>query len=398
MNWRDYPPRTVNRGGTPDPREVVGREEVVSQMWRALEKQSVLLTAERRVGKTSVLLLMEDRPEPDTLVFRRDLEGVRTPVEFVERVLQDISANLSAKQRTAGWFQKTWKAIGGTEVGGIIKLPEAQTAHWKTGLERVILDLVTNQEKRVVFLWDELPLMLDNIVQRSDEQSAMEVLDTLRALRQQHPARLRMVYTGSIGLHHVLAALRRARYGNAPTNDMLPRDLGALGQDAAWGLAWSLLQGHQLVADDPEAVVQRIAELVDNLPFYIQHVVGKLSDSGGKVTPAAVDSAVVELLIDANDPWEMRNYRKRIDKYYIEAHRPFALGMLDALSIAPEPLEFTDLVNLLRHATITQDDETARDVLDLLQQDHYVMVESGTGFRFRFGIVGRAWRTLRRLR
>jgi len=57
--------------------------------------------------------------------------------------------------------------------------------------------------------------MLASIRDRQNEKTAMEVLDFLRALRQTHSG-LRMVITGSIGLHHVLSSLRDKNYGNSP--------------------------------------------------------------------------------------------------------------------------------------------------------------------------------------
>jgi hypothetical protein len=52
----------------------------------------------------------------------------------------------------------------------------------------------------VIFFWDELPWMLDNIRAGGDgDRVAMELLDTLRELRQAHP-RLRMVFTGCASL------------------------------------------------------------------------------------------------------------------------------------------------------------------------------------------------------
>ncbi|MEZ5602385.1 MAG: hypothetical protein R3F36_16280 [Candidatus Competibacteraceae bacterium] len=42
----------------------------------------------------------------------------------------------------------------------------------------------------------------------------MDLLDTLRGLRQTH-ANLRMIYTGSIGLHHIVTALREEGYVNS---------------------------------------------------------------------------------------------------------------------------------------------------------------------------------------
>jgi len=62
-------------------------------------------------------------------------------------------------------------------------------------------------------------MMLENIQQDHGEATAMELLDSLRAFRQTYRS-LRMIYTGSIGLHHVIGSLRTMGYTNAPKNDM----------------------------------------------------------------------------------------------------------------------------------------------------------------------------------
>jgi hypothetical protein len=45
--------------------------------------------------------------------------------------------------------------------------------------------------------------------------SIMEMLDLLRSLSQTHQ-RVRFVLTGSVGLHHVLSALRAKGYAGSP--------------------------------------------------------------------------------------------------------------------------------------------------------------------------------------
>ena len=59
-------------------------------------------------------------------------------------------------------------------------------------------------------LWDEFPLMLHNLQQREGSDSAIQLLDHLRALRLARADRLRFLFTGSIGLHLVLRSLRKA--------------------------------------------------------------------------------------------------------------------------------------------------------------------------------------------
>jgi len=50
----------ANPGGVLAPEDVIGRDKLIEQIWRVLENQSVVLTSERRVGKTSVIRKMVD--------------------------------------------------------------------------------------------------------------------------------------------------------------------------------------------------------------------------------------------------------------------------------------------------------------------------------------------------
>jgi hypothetical protein len=77
------------------------------------------------------------------------------------------------------------------------------------------------------------------------------VLDNLRALRQTYgSAGLRMVLTGSIGLHHVIAALKRQRYANSPLNDTYPLEVPPLDAGPAHELAAQLIDLLRLMEQD----------------------------------------------------------------------------------------------------------------------------------------------------
>jgi hypothetical protein len=51
----------ANPGGILASNEVVGRDELIAEIWRTLAVQSVVLTSERRIGKTSVIRKMADQ-------------------------------------------------------------------------------------------------------------------------------------------------------------------------------------------------------------------------------------------------------------------------------------------------------------------------------------------------
>jgi hypothetical protein len=53
------------------------------------------------MGKTCVVKKMMAEAPPDMLLIYHDLEGLRSPLEFVKTVFQDVEGYLSGLKRTA---------------------------------------------------------------------------------------------------------------------------------------------------------------------------------------------------------------------------------------------------------------------------------------------------------
>lgn len=389
----------ANPGGEIAPSEVFGRDSLIQKLWRILERQSLVLSAERRMGKTCVVKKMTKEAPEDYLTVYRDLEGVRSPIEFVETIFQDVERHLSSFKRLAEGTRQLVKELGGTEIGGVIKLPEIAAPDWKRLLMKTLEDLVKQQEskdRKVIFFWDEMPLMLYNIKKRQGEEAAMEVLDTLRSLRQMFP-QLRMVFTGSIGLHNVLTSLKRVGYANAPTNDMKMEDVPPLLLADAENLAYRLLDGENILTTNRHATAKAIATSVDGIPYFVHHIIDQLVMQNSLASEEKVEEIVNNYLIDPHDPWHLRYYRERIDVYYPDADKPVALGILDLLAIAEQPLIFEDLFNQLQNHIVNPDKEQTRNVLTLLECDHYIIRQIDGGLGFRFPLIQRYWRLHRGL-
>ncbi|MBA3924137.1 MAG: ATP-binding protein, partial [Nostocaceae cyanobacterium] len=136
----------ANPGGEIASSEVFGRDRLIQQLWRILERQSLVLCAERRMGKTCVVKKMVKEAPEQYLTVYRDLEGVRSPIEFVETIFQDVEQELSGFKRLAEGTRQLIKQLGGTEIAGMIKLPEIAAPHWKSLLMKTLEDLVKQQE------------------------------------------------------------------------------------------------------------------------------------------------------------------------------------------------------------------------------------------------------------
>jgi hypothetical protein len=125
-----------------------------------------------------------------------------------------------------------------------------------------------------------------------------------------------MVYSGSIGLHHVLEELRKEGYINAPTNDMVEVEIAPLVRDDALDLATQLLTGENVATDDLSAVSQEIVDRVDGMPFFIQCIIADLSERGETIGVGDVDRLLEEKL-RVYDTWKLDHYERRIKGYLL---------------------------------------------------------------------------------
>ncbi len=192
----------ANPGGILAPEEVVGRDQLAGRLWRILERRSLYISAERRMGKTCIIRDKMGKATPaDWKLVYLDVSKCISPLQFIEALVQASRTHLDTGKKAKFAIYELANRLSGVEIkaGPGIKLPENLGLHWKTLLETLAHDLA-NLEPRVVLAFDELPLMLDAIKRstggRGGDSLIMELLDTLRAVRQE--TGLRMIYTGSL--------------------------------------------------------------------------------------------------------------------------------------------------------------------------------------------------------
>ena len=328
------------------------------------------------------------------------IEGVRSPTEFISRIFGAVSPILSRKGRVLGHLQRLYEEIAGQEVGDWT-LPELKT-NWKRLLRATLNDIRDNFDERVVFLWDELPLMVSNIKDDLGTTTAMELLDELRDHRvSDDSGKLRMVYTGSIGLHLVVSELLHRGYRNDPTNDMVTYSLEGLEPEyaqelACQGLEGLIEEGEIELQDSLEDVAQAIAEVTDGLPFYINHTVDRLTEIGRPITTADVATAIDSLILDPEDTAHFGHYAERIEAYYLfhKQAENLAFTILQTLCQTGQPMAEDAIWNAVVAQIELTDRNLFQKTLAMLMKDHYlqrkVQARERT-YRFKYDIIRRWW-------
>ena len=386
----------ANPGGQIGTKSAIGRTRLIKDLWKSVKLQSLVITAERRIGKTTVMKIMQRDPAAGWLPVYQDLENCHSASDFAMAVYKEVHQFLSQKGRLTRRSKEFFSSLGGAEIGGLFRLPEKAAASWKEILTKAVEDLVHENDggTKLLFLWDEMPFMLMNIRDGEGEQTAMQVLDHLRWLRQTH-GDLRMIITGSIGLHHVLTSLKKEKYANAPLNDMAAVDVPPLADEDAAALAALLIKGEALLSTDP-ATAAAIAREADGFAFYIHHIVKGLKLKDWEATPENVAKVVAANLVDNNDPWQLAHYRERIATYYPDDQKTVRL-ILDQLAVLETAASVDELLAVLKAASPFDDRERLLELLALMARDHYLDRDLTGRYDFRFPLIRRWWKLNRGL-
>jgi len=392
---------TPNPGGQLSPDSILGRDELIAHLWQILEGRSIYMNDLRRIGKTQIMVKMHAFPPLGWHSVKRDLGGFHTAAEFATRVYLDTAAVLGTQKRILRGMASLIGQAAGAEIAGVIKLPDGKVAPWKEVLFRTFTDLEhemasleteTGRPARMVFFWDEIPFLLDNVSRREGPAVAMEILDVLRAFGQDHD-HIRLVLTGSIGIHHILAALRAEGHNHSPLNRMEHVSPGPLAAADARTLALCLLTGAGTRCAQPDICAQAIADSVGNVAFYIHKLISRLP-THEQITPAFIDRCLVrEITANERDDWDFAHYSNRLKPYYGD-HTPLALAVLDAAACAAPatPPDFTALrAAVAASVSGFHDDEKLRSLLKLLCRDHYLVRDEHGVYRFYLELIRRWW-------
>ena len=344
--------------------------------------QSVLITGDRRMGKTSVARLVEHHMrDAGHRVIRMSAERASLDdfVEALANELDRVTPGGAVRREMSRW---TVKLTGGPV--------EAERSPGTRPLDDIVRTAVeASDASPLVLIIDEVAVLAKQL-ERRNPGSGGELLIALRRIRQTHPGRLAMLLLGSIGFHHV--------DDTAPgsLNDVEKVGIEPLSDADATYLARCLLLGEDVRCADDRLVAERIATAAERVPFYVHHLVASAANRVGSLGPSMrpddVEMIVAAALEDPDDPWEMRHYRRRLADYYGAAHVDEVSDVIDAFASAREPLTLDQLVSALGPASAasSMSRRSLIALLEKLEQDHYLRRHDATS-AFRSEIVRRAW-------
>ena len=179
---------------------------------------SILISAPRRVGKTSLMLHLHDQGMEGYYFIYLITESVNNENEYFKRILNKIfdTAFLTPLQKFSKKASQVLKdrAARVSEIGKTIKFDSETTLSFRDEFIHIIksIDL---EGQRVILMIDEFSQTIENIIEDEGKNSAIRFLQCNRELRQDPEInqKIQFVYAGSIGLENIVNRLDAVNLG-----------------------------------------------------------------------------------------------------------------------------------------------------------------------------------------
>ena len=356
--------------------------------------QSLLITGPRRVGKTSLVrAVLAGLTEARTAFV--DVEDLQSPAAFVASLGAEASRDAGTLERVRRWFGTRLGALAertqGVEVGLLkVELQAAVAGSWRTDAVEIVR-AVAGDGPRAVVAVDELPLLVNRLLER-DREEAEALLSTMRSLAQQFPAVV-WVVSGSIGLEPVL---HRAGLTGMVTH-LRAYPVEPWDPPTTAGAARALARTKAL-ALEPGAADAVVEALGLGVPYHVQLLVDELARDAARRGASAVTAADVRRVYAG----PFLSSAVRASMLHLESRLLTVLGEGDLLRLARDLLTQAAVASPLTAAAATAlaadlvRDQAARpaalrEALEVLEHDAY-LVRRGGGWQFASRLVRDWWR------
>ena len=195
---------------------------------RVRDGTHTLLTAQRRMGKTSLVRELLRRLE-DAGCFKTifvDLEGARTAADAIAEIGVQSRSVQGVQRKLKSWLANTLREV--VDRVDTLTVAEVQVklragidaGNWQQKGDEIFAALAENG-RPVVLAIDELPILVNRLLKGDDyritperRQAVDEFLSWLRKNGQEHQRRVCLILSGSVGLEPILQQAGLSAHAN----------------------------------------------------------------------------------------------------------------------------------------------------------------------------------------
>ena len=365
----------------------------------------LLLVAQRRMGKTSLLREAARRLDDRYIALYIDLEKACSAADAVVELSLATHAHKPLWNKTKEVFgnildgiMQVIDKIQLAEVG--VTLRAGLTAgNWEQKAGQ-LLDVLANSDKPVLLLLDEVSILVNRMLKGPDftmtperRADTEQFLSWLRHESIKHKGKVRIVLSGSIGLEPIL---RQARM-SATVNTFQPFELKPWDEATAVGCLEALANQYGVTFEEgaPAQMAERLGCLIPHhIQMFFAHVYDRCKRRGNMTFAAdEIDAVYEQEMLAVRGHVELTHYEERLRLVLGDELLPLALDMLSQAAVTGA-LTRDALTALRREYSFEGRDvaDAEQEIMWVLEHDGYL--ESGpNGYVFVSKLVRDWWKS-----
>jgi hypothetical protein len=361
------------------------RDTIVKKIFRQLDNgENLLLSAPRRIGKSSILKYIQQHPKADQIIKYIIVQSVTSEEEFFKKLYNELLNDKEIFAGVRGYFTRSTAAVqkyasritGFSVLDGSVEVGQHETINYYEECIKLIQSFET--EKKIIIFIDEFPDTINNMLEKSEEL-ALNFLQKNRDLRMQFSGKnLQFVYTGSTGLKNVVRKLNKLDL----VNDIATIQILPFSEKEANELIQRLILGFQEENEEFQLLEGTTEYIIDKirwrLPYYIQIIIEELFDYFEE-NLNAIDNTTVDFVLSEivksnskhSDYFE--NWKGRLKTAFKNNDYEFAIDVLNFIA-KNDSIEYAVFIDLaIKHGI-----EDHKYILDVLEHDGYISEDNKT--------------------
>lgn len=349
------------------------RPILINKLWRKIESySSIIISAPRRVGKTSLMRYIEDNPNDKYYVIYVITESIYSENKYYEEIVKGIlnCESIKIKDKALITFKDAIKnfakSIDEVGVDSVKFGRKVEINYYEKFIE--ILKSIDLDGHKLIIMIDEFAQTIQNIQEKEGTLYAVSLLQSNRALRQNSDIsnKFQFIYTGSISLEGIARRIDSSKF----INDLDILKITPLSDAEGKDLINELLKGLDFTMDD-NTINHMLNEIKWLNPFYIQLAMDKIQDIYDEENICAINNNGVDIaikrMIEENNKFS--SWFERLNVYKHNDYK-FIIEVLNIISIT-EAKKIT--YNEIHDLAVKYDlEETYKEIINTLVDDGYI--------------------------
>jgi len=349
------------------------REILINKLWRKIDSSSsIIISAPRRVGKTSLMRYIEDNAKGNYYVVYVITESVYNENKYYKEIVKAILNCDSIKKRgivinsIKDVAKNIFKSIDEVGIDTVKFSRNIEFNYYEKFIE--IMRTIDLEGHKLIIMIDEFAQTIENIKQEEGISHAVHLLQSNRSLRQNGDinSKFQFIYTGSISLEGIARRMDASKF----INDLDILKVTPLSEEEGKSLVYELLKGLNFTMDE-ETINHLLNEIKWLIPFYIQLAMDKIQDIYDEenlthIYNKSVDIAIKRMIEENN---KFSSWHERL-KVYKNNDYKFIMEVLNIIATKQtKNITYNEIYDLAVKYNL---EETYKELLNTLIDDGYI--------------------------